>query len=154
MRKEQIGDLLRPSIEDLGCQLWGLELLSQGRHALLRIFIEREGSVTLEDCEKVSRQVSLVLDVEDPIQTAYTLEVSSPGLDRQLFSADQYPAYIGAKLKVRLRSNFEGRRNFTGQLVGLEKDDMVLRVGEDELVFPLESVERANVVPEFDDNSK
>lgn len=154
MRNDSIADLLRPTVEDMGCSLWGVEFLGQGRHGLLRIYIEREGGVTVEDCERVSRQVGVLLDVEDPIQSAYTLEVSSPGLDRRLFEAEQYEQYKGAKLKVRLRTNFEGRRNFTGRLAGLEDGDLVLQMGEDEIVFPLESVERANVVPEFDDKSK
>lgn len=154
MRNDSIADLLRPTIEDMGLTLWGVEFLSQGRHGLLRIYIESEGGVTVEDCERVSRQVGILLDVEDPIQGAYTLEVSSPGMDRRLFEAAQYEQYKGAKVKVRLRTNFEGRRNFTGRLAGIENGDLVLQLGEDELVLPLESVERANVVPEFDDKSK
>jgi ribosome maturation factor RimP len=138
----------------MGCRLWGVEFLSQGRHGLLRVFIDREEGITVEDCEKVSRQIGVLLDVEDPMPGPYTLEVSSPGMDRRLFEAEQYEEYKGAKVKIRLRTNFEGRRNFTGRLMGIEDGDLVLQVDEDELVLPLESVDRASVVPEFDDNSK
>jgi ribosome maturation factor RimP len=154
MRKDSITELLRPSIEDMGCRLWGVEFLSQGRHGLLRVFIDREGGVSVEDCERVSRQVGVLLDVEDPVQGPYTLEVSSPGMDRRLFEAAQYEEYKGAKVKIRLRTNFEGRRNFTGRLAGIEDGDVILQLDEDQIVLPLESVERANVVPEFDDNSR
>ncbi|MCL4161171.1 UNVERIFIED_CONTAM: hypothetical protein GTU68_020966 [Idotea baltica] len=133
----------------MGCELWGLEYLAQGKHAMLRIYIEKEDGVQVEDCEKVSRQVSAVLDVEDPIQSAYTLEVSSPGMDRLLFEKPQYEAFLGAQLKVRLRTNFEGRRNFSGVLAALEEDEVVLRAEDQEYVFPIESIDRAQVVPTF-----
>ena len=93
--KLQLQQLLEPVVESLGCSLWGLEYISQGRHTTLRLYIEAEGGVGVEHCEKVSRQVSAVMDVEDPISGEYTLEVSSPGLDRPLYTLEQFQAYVG-----------------------------------------------------------
>lgn len=148
-RQSEIKGLIEPAIQSMGCELWGVEYMAQGKHATLRIYIEKDGGVQVDDCEKVSRQVSAVLDVEDPIQSAYTLEVSSPGMDRLLFEKPQYEAFIGAELKVRLRVNFEGRRNFSGVLTGIEDDEVVLRAEDQEYVFPIESIDRAQVVPSF-----
>ena len=102
-REDQIESLLTATVEALGCELWGIEFLSQGRHSKLRVYIERPGGVTVDDCERVSREIGDLLDVEDVIPSAYTLEVSSPGLDRILFKAEQFQANVGAVVDVRLR---------------------------------------------------
>ena len=90
-KDQQITDMLRTTVEALGFELWGIEYLSQGRHSVLRVYIEAENGIAVEDCATVSEQVGSVLDVEDPITGEYTLEVSSPGMDRLLFKLDQYP---------------------------------------------------------------
>ena len=155
MRQTELDELLRPAIENMGLELWSLEFMSQGRRGLLRIFIdEQERGVTLEDCERVSREVSAVLDVEDPFAGAFTLEVSSPGLDRALHTKDQYERYVGSTLKVRLRIGYEGRRNFSGVLMGVEQEDVVLRNGEEEYLFPISSIENATVVPQLEQKDK
>lgn len=148
-RQSQIRDLIEPAVRAMDCELWGIEYLAQGKHTTLRIFIEKQDGVQVDDCEKVSKQVSAVLDVEDPIQAAYTLEVSSPGVDRILFERQQYEQFLGEQLKVRLRANFDGRRNFSGILVALEDEEVVLRVDDEEFVFPLEGIDKAQVVPNF-----
>ena len=148
-RETQIADLIRPTVEAMGSELWGIEYLPQGKHSTLRIFIDKEGGVGIDDCEQVSRQVSALMDVEDPIGGAYTLEVSSPGLDRLLFEKAHYQACIGSLVKIRLRMNYQGRRNFKGRLTALEDDEIVLRQGDEEFVFPLETLDKAQVVPEF-----
>jgi ribosome maturation factor RimP len=130
----------------LGLQLWGIEYLGQGRHTLLRVYIDKPEGVGIEDCAEASRQISGILDVEDPIKTEYTLEVSSPGIERTLFTLDQYRQYLGAELKLRLRQNFEGRRNFNGVLLEVGEDQITLMMGEDKVAFPLELIERANLV--------
>ncbi len=142
-------ELIEPSVIALGLQLWGLELLSQGRQSLLRIYIDSDNGVDVEDCAKVSRQVSGVLDVEDPISGEYTLEVSSPGMDRPLFTLDQYKAFIGHVVQVRLRMPFDGRRKFKGVLSGIEDEDIVLVVDQDEYLLPIEQIDKANIVPQF-----
>jgi ribosome maturation factor RimP len=142
--------MIAPIVAAMGCELWGLEYLSSGRNAMLRIYIERESDgVTVEDCEKVSRQVSSQLDVEDPIAGEYTLEVSSPGMDRPLYTLDQFEKYVGEDVALRLRFPHERRRNFKGRLNGVEGEDVLLIVDDHEYLFPLDSIEKANVVPRF-----
>lgn len=145
-------ELIEPVVKALGCELWGLEYHASGRRrGSLRIYIEKPDGVGLSDCEKVSRQVSSVLDVEDPIQGEYTLEVSSPGLDRPLYTLEQFAQYIGEQVKVRLRAPFDGRRQYKGQLTGLEDDEIKVLVDDHEYLLPIESIDKANVVPGFSD---
>lgn len=141
--------LLEPAINALGCELWGLEYLTQATRATLRIYIDKAEGIGVEDCEAVSRQVSAILDVEDPIRAEYTLEVSSPGMDRPLYTLAHYAAFAGAEIKLRLRVAFEGRRKFSGLLKGVEEDEVVLEVDGEEYVLPFELIEKCNVVPKF-----
>jgi ribosome maturation factor RimP len=134
----------------LGCELWGLELQAGGKTKLLRIFIDRaEEGVGIEDCERVSRQSSAVLDVEDVINGEYILEVSSPGMDRPLYELSQYEQYIGEDISLRLRFPYEGRRNFKGRLTGVDGDEIIVVATDHEFLFPVEGIEKANVVPRF-----
>ncbi|SDT91966.1 ribosome maturation factor RimP [Pseudomonas pohangensis] len=147
---EQLQALLAPVIEALGYECWGLEFLSQGRHSLLRIYIDHANGILVEDCEKVSRQVSGVLDVEDPISNEYTLEVSSPGMDRPLFTLEQFAKHAGELVKIKLRSPYEGRRNYQGSLRGVEEQDVVVLVDDHEYLLPIDLIDKANIVPRFD----
>lgn len=149
-REKDIEALLAPLVEGHGCELWGIEFLSQGRHSRLRVFIEKPDGVGLEDCERISRDVSDLLDVEDVIPQAYTLEVSSPGMDRILFKPDQYRRSVGETVDVRLHFPFEGSKRVVGILAGLEDDEIVVQAGEEEYVLPLENIQRARLVPRFD----
>lgn len=139
--------MLRATVEALGFELWGVEYLSQGKHSLLRVFIDREEGIQVDDCARVSEQVSAVLDVEDPITGEYTLEVSSPGMDRLLFELDQYSMFVGEVLELKLRSAFEGRRNFKGVLKGIEGEDIVLQVDDHEYLLPHSAIDKARVQP-------
>ncbi|TWI50859.1 ribosome maturation factor RimP [Pseudomonas duriflava] len=147
---EQLQVMLAPVIEALGYQCWGVEYISQGRHSLLRVYIDHINGILVEDCEKVSRQVSGVLDVEDPIPGEYTLEVSSPGMDRPLFTLEQFAAFAGEVVKVKLRSPYEGRRNFQGLLRGVEEQDVIVQVDDHEYLLPIELIDKANVIPRFE----
>jgi ribosome maturation factor RimP len=144
-REEKLRDLLAPTVEAQGFQLWGLEHHSQGRRSLLRLYIDAEDGVDVDDCARVSEQVSALLDVEEPISGDYVLEVSSPGVDRRLFRPDQYAAYIGEELEVRLRRPYEGRRKFCGVLRGMEDGDVVLLVDDHEYLLPFGDIERAQL---------
>jgi len=146
-KDQQITDMLRTTVEALGYDLWGIEYLSQGRHSVLRVYIDAENGIAVEDCAKVSEQVGSVLDVEDPITGEYTLEVSSPGMDRLLFRLDQYPAYVGEVLELRLRVPFEGRRKFKGVLTGIEGEDVVIQVDDHEYLLPHSAVDKARIEP-------
>jgi len=142
-------ELIEPSVVALGYQLWGIEMVSQGRHSMLRIYIDAENGIGVDDCANVSRQVSGILDVEDPISGEYTLEVSSPGMDRPLFTLEQYKAFVGHVLQVKLRMPFDGRRRFKGVLKGFEDEDIVLVVDQEEYLLPIDHIEKANIVPQF-----
>jgi ribosome maturation factor RimP len=147
---EQLKALIEPVVNGLGCQLWAVEYVSRGKRSSLRVFIDAEDGVDVEDCARVSRQLGSMLDVEDPVRGQYTLEVSSPGLDRRLYTIEQFERFKGAAVKVSLRSPFEGRRRYTGILCGIDDGrDVVIRAGDQEYLFPLEQIEKANVVPGF-----
>jgi ribosome maturation factor RimP len=144
---DQLNELIRPVVEAMGCELWGIEQLSMGRYSKVKIYIDSKKGVDIEDCAKVSRQVSSLLDVEDPMNGDYTLEVSSPGLSRRLFKLDHYAAFIGSEVRIRLKRPYEGQRKYSGQLRGVEGDEIILGYQDEEVLFPFEEIERANVVP-------
>ncbi|EMV7335040.1 ribosome maturation factor RimP [Pseudomonas aeruginosa] len=147
---EQLQALLAPVVEALGYECWGVEFISQGRHSVLRVYIDRPEGILIDDCEAVSRQVSGILDVEDPISGEYTLEVSSPGMDRPLFTLEQFAKHAGEQVKIRLRSPYEGRRNYQGILRGVEAQDVVVLVDDHEYLLPIDSIDKANIIPRFD----
>ncbi|MGK7128703.1 ribosome maturation factor RimP [Pseudomonas aeruginosa] len=147
---EQLQALLAPVVEALGYECWGVEFISRGRHSVLRVYIDRPEGILIDDCEAVSRQVSGILDVEDPISGEYTLEVSSPGMDRPLFTLEQFAKHAGEQVKIRLRSPYEGRRNYQGILRGVEEQDVVVLVDDHEYLLPIDSIDKANIIPRFD----
>ena len=144
-RENKLRLLLQPTVEALGFELWGVEHLVQGRRSVLRVYIERPGGISVDDCAAVSGQVSAVLDVQDPIGGEYTLEVSSPGLDRRLFDLAQYDRYPGETIDLRLRMPFEGRRRFRGRLKGVEGGDVVVQVDDHEYLLPFDTIDKARV---------
>ena len=147
---QQLQAILAPVVEAMEYQCWGVEFVSQGRHSVLRVFIEHEQGISVDDCEKVSHQLSAVLDVEDPISGEYTLEVSSPGMDRPLFTLEQFAAYVGQRVKIKMRVAVEDRRNFQGILRAVEDQDVVVQVDEYEYLLPIDFIDKANVIPVFD----
>ena len=150
-RHQQLTEMLAPVVESMGFVFWGLEFMSNGKHSMLRIFIDHEDGITVDNCADVSRQISSVLDVEDPISQEYNLEVSSPGVDRPIFTLEQYAALAGNIVEVRLRMAFDGRRKFKGRLVGVEQEDVVVHVDDNEYLLPFELIDKAHVVPQFKD---
>lgn len=150
-RIKQLEDILRPVVEGLGYEYWGIEFRARGHESMLRLFIDdAENGISIEDCETVSRQVSSVMDVEDPIQSEYTLEVSSPGMDRPLFELAQFQTFAGHNVQIRLRMAFEGRRKFKGLLKGVEGDDVIVVVDDHEYLLPFDSIDKAQIVPVFE----
>ena len=149
-REKEIEELLAPCAALENCEIWGIEYLSQGRYSQLRVYIDREGGVSVTDCERVSRRVSDMLDVEELITGGYTLEVSSPGMDRILFKPVQYEASVGERIEVRLNYPFEGRKRIVGVLTGVKNDEAIVQVDEEEYLLPLENVQRARLIPQFD----
>ncbi|MBQ0832046.1 MULTISPECIES: ribosome maturation factor RimP [unclassified Marinobacter] len=148
---KQLEDILQPVVEGLGYEFWGIDYRSQGYQSLLRVFIDdAENGIGIDDCEKVSRQISGVMDVEDPIKTEYTLEVSSPGMDRPLFRPEHYQAFVGHQVQIRLRMAFDGRRKFQGLIKAVEGDDVVVIVDDHEYLLPFDSIEKAHIIPVFE----
>lgn len=149
-RQETLQKLIEPAVAALGFELWGIEYSAQGKHSKLVVFIDHPDGVGVDNCADVSRQVSALLDVEDPIPGQYQLEVSSPGMDRPLFSLSHFERYAGHTIRLRLRAPFEGQRRFKGLLAGIDEDEVLLQFGEEEYGFPIETIEQARVVPGFD----
>ena len=146
-----------PTVEGLGCQLWGIQVLPQGGKTLLRVYIDKLGGANLGDCQKVSNQLSALFLVEPPLAGAYLLEVSTPGLDRILFDWAHYESHIGKRLQIRLRVTQAGHRQFQGQLMAVdhEKRSIELMTGEQERVTILfGDIQQARVVPEWPKHAK
>ncbi|GHG73638.1 ribosome maturation factor RimP [Alishewanella longhuensis] len=148
-QEQQLTELLAPTVEAAGYQLWGIELVRAGRHTTLRIFIDKAEGIMVEDCALVSREVSALLDVEDPIPNEYTLEVSSPGMDRPLFTEAQFTQYVGQKIEVKLTVPQEGRRKFKGLLTSFDGDMLVMEVDGKPCSLLFDNIDKANVVPVF-----
>ena len=141
--------MLQGAVEDLDCELWGIECQRAGRFMTVRLFIDKEGGVGVDDCADVSRQVSAILDVEDPIADKYNLEVSSPGLDRPLFTLEQFQRYVGEDIAVHLRIPVLDRRKWQGKLEKIENDMLTLIVDGQEQVLIFGNIQKANVIAKF-----
>jgi ribosome maturation factor RimP len=147
MSKQEIIRLLEPTIDRLGYELTDVELKLGGRSGLLRLYIDKEGGVDIDDCEAVSHQVSAILDVEDPIPGNYTLEVSSPGLDRTLTKPAHFQRFMGENIKVRLRFPVDGRRNFRGALKSADDENIEVEVDGEGHRLPISTIESVRLVP-------
>jgi ribosome maturation factor RimP len=144
---EHLRRLLEPSVRQLGYELAVIEFRPGRGRSLLRLYIDSPNGVTVDDCAKVSRQVSAVLDVEDPIPGEYTLEVSSPGLDRPLARQQDFERYAGEKVKLKTAVPVNGRRSFTGRLLGIEAGQVVLDIDGVRIELPWDAIEQARLVP-------
>ena len=141
--------MLTPAVEMLGFQLHGLEFVQAGRHSTLRVYIDHEDGISVDNCADASRQISAILDVEDPITNEYDLEVSSPGVDRPLFKQDHYEKAQGEEVRVRTKLPQDGRRNFKGDLVAVSSDMITLKSDGEEHLIMLSNIERANIIAKF-----
>jgi ribosome maturation factor RimP len=149
-RAEEIRDLLAPTVEALGFELLGVEYAPSTGNSLLRLYIEvPDRPVGIEDCEAVSREVSALLDVEDPIPGEYNLEVSSPGIDRPLFGAAQFARFVGEQAKLCLRIPQEGRRRLQGRIARVEGGTVVIAEEKAEYAVAEANIEKARLVPDF-----
>lgn len=149
-RIDVLRTLLEPAVHAVGMTLWGIEFVAQGRHSVLRLYIDSENGVSVDDCERVSHQASAILDVEDPISGEYHLEVSSPGMDRPLFTFEQMARQVGQNIKVKLQMAMAGRRNFTGTLTEAKEDKLTFVVEGQPLSISFNQIDKANLVPTFD----
>jgi len=147
MSREGLIKLLEPTIERMGFELTDLELKLGGQDGLLRIFIDKDDGIGVDDCESVSRQVSAILDVEDPLPGNYTLEVSSPGLDRTLTKPAHFQRFMGADVRVKLRFPLEGRRNFRGSLTSADEEKIEVEVDGQSHSLAIATIESARLIP-------
>jgi len=153
--ENDIETLLSPAIEALGLELWGVEFRPGSGNALLRLYIDAAGrAVTVEDCETVSREVSARLDVHDPIDSHYTLEVSSPGLDRPLFKPAHFARFIGAIAKIELEFAQAGRRRFQGVILAATEEAVTIEQDGQPVVLAPASIQKARLVPVFEAPAK
>jgi ribosome maturation factor RimP len=147
---DSLTGLIEPAITALGYELVGVEQVPQGRHSVVRIYIDAEQGISLADCERVSHQVSGILDVEDPIRGQYSLEVSSPGLDRPLFTLAHYARYIGQPVKLRLRVPQAGRRKLSGVIRAVNGEVITLQEQDANVIeLHLNDIDKANLVPDY-----
>src|SRR6185295_12927296 len=148
--RSRLRGMLQPGVEALGFELVDAELVGGGGSPTLRVYIDSPKGITVEDCADVSRQISAILDVEDPIPGSYTLEVSSPGLDRPLVTPEDFRKRLGETVKAKLRRpDLTGRRNFTGKLLEVRSEGIVLEVDNEQHVLAFDVIDRARLVPKF-----
>lgn len=141
-----VEELVSPLLVDMGIELVEVEFRREGHGWVLRLYIDREGGVTLDDCAAVSREVSRYLEVEEPIEHAYHLEVSSPGLERPLRKKEDFIRFAGRKVRIKLQQKVEEQRVYVGTLQGMEGEDILLLVDERQLHFPLADISKARLV--------
>ena len=149
--QDKLTELLRPAVEGLNYELVGVEHLPMGKHTVLRVYIDSPNGITVKDCSDVSHQVSGVLEVEEPIKGAFTLEVSSPGIDRPLFNFEQFKKFVGSKVKLKLYHAIEGKRKITGVIESIEGDDINVKDAESEQTFQLQidDIDKANIISDI-----
>jgi ribosome maturation factor RimP len=151
MLEKRVHDLITPILQDLGLELWSCQLNQQGHHSSLRVFIDRaDGTpVSLDDCSKVSRELSAVMDVEDVIKSRYNLEVSSPGMDRTLSTIRHFSRYVGHQVKVKLRVMQSSHRQFTGTIEKVEGNTISFQLEKEVLAVLLSDIQKANLIVNF-----
>jgi ribosome maturation factor RimP len=149
--QDKITDLLKPAVEGLGYELVGIEHLPMGKHSILRIYIDSPEGITVNDCSSVSHQVSGVLEVEEPIKGAFTLEVSSPGIDRPLFNFEQFKQFVGRKVKLKLYHAIDGKRKITGLIESVEDDKIKINEIDSDSTYQLQidDIDKANIITEL-----
>jgi ribosome maturation factor RimP len=150
--REKLENLIKPVVTAMGYELWGIELHAQGAHSILRVFIDSDQGVNLDDCSRVSYQLEGLLDVENPITYKYTLEVSSPGLDRALLTFDHFRRFIGSMARIKLISKKPGtKHNYLGKIMEV-KDDIIkiMNVDGEEMNLKLEQIDKARLAPNFE----
>lgn len=155
--KNALRELAEPLVESMGLALWGIEHTGEGGRPVVRLYIEAQDGVTVDQCAKVSRALSVALDVEDMIPGRYVLEVSSPGLDRMFFEPGQMAPYVGQTVDVTLVEAHEGRRHFKGELESVRGDEITLRTEDGTVALDWNSMKKARLCfepPEKDTGRK
>jgi ribosome maturation factor RimP len=145
-----LSKLFEPVVESMGYELVGVELIGAGAYGTLRVYIDRDSGVSLDDCAAISHQISGILDVEEPIKQAYDLEVSSPGIERPLFKLVDFERYAGKTARIKLAVGLLGRKNFKGELQGVADSKLVtIEVDGEVFDLPYADIAKANLVGDF-----
>lgn len=132
---ERVFDLAKPVVEEEGCSLWNVEYVREAGTWYLRVFIDKEGGVGIDDCERISRRLDPILDEEDPIPDSYVFEVGSAGADRELKRPSDFEQFMGSAVEVRLYQPLEGRKSYVGELRGYDKGSVSILDGKRERSF-------------------
>ncbi len=148
--RNQVFDIASPVIEDIGFELIDVEYLSMNGRWVLRLYLDREGGITIDDCVSVSRELGDLLDIKDIINHEYVLEVSSPGLNRPLKRDRDFVKFIGKKIKCKMMRPLDGRKNFSGCLKDFKENTVFLETESGLFELPLCDIEKTNLVYEFD----
>ena len=147
---QDLTQLFEPVVESMGYELVGVEFVGGGGHGTLRVYIDRDDGVSVDDCAAISHQISGILDVEEPIQQAYDLEISSPGIDRPLFKLADFERFAGHMVKIKLAVGLQGRKNFKGELQGVADPQLItVQVDGETFDLPFADIARANLVGEL-----
>ncbi|KGQ69967.1 ribosome maturation factor RimP [Chelonobacter oris] len=148
--EQKIQELIQDSVDALDCELVGIECQRSGRYLTVRVYIDKQGGVSVDDCADVSREVSAIMDVEDLIADKYNLEVSSPGLDRPLFTLAHYQRFIGQDVAIHLRVPVSDRRKWSGKLESVEGDVITLLVDDNPYAFAFGNIQKGNIIYKFE----
>jgi ribosome maturation factor RimP len=146
----KLNGLIQPLVEDLGYEFVGLVHNANPKHSVLRVYIDAEEGVGLKDCERVSREVAALLDVENPIRGHYNLEISSPGLDRPLFTGEHYRQFKGEQAQLSLFAPEHGRRKVKGEILGQDETHVKMLVDDAEFAFRFDNIAKARLVPDYE----
>jgi ribosome maturation factor RimP len=149
MLRDELSQLLGPVVASRGVELWELEYATRPGGGLLRLYIDSPQGITVDDCERVSRAVSDVLDEQDPIPGEYTLEVSSPGLDRVLRKREHFARFAGEQVRVEMREPIAGRKRFMGRLIAVAEQEITLSVDGTKVGLPIDEIHKARLVPQM-----
>jgi ribosome maturation factor RimP len=147
---QKLNELLQPLVEELGYEFVGLEYNSNPKHSVLRIYIDHENGVGIEDCEAVSRETAALLDVKDPIRSRYNLEVSSPGLDRPLFTPAHYSEFTGCEAQINLFAPQDGRRKFSGPILSAGESSVTIEQDGSEVTLDFDNIAKAKLIPDYE----
>ena len=146
MDTNYIKEILTKDIESLGCDIWGIEFFGKNKNQTLRIYIDNNHGISVEDCEKVSKHVIKILDVENDFSNKYLLEVSSPGLERKFFKKEQYSAYIQSSIKVRYINGLNKKTTVKGILSKVTTDNLFIKSRDAVQEIPFSSIIQANLI--------
>jgi len=150
MSLQVLNELLQPLVEDLGYEFIGLEYNPNPKHSVLRIYIDHENGVGIQDCETVSRETAALLDVKDPIKSHYNLEVSSPGLDRPLFTPAHFSEFTGSEVQINLFAPQDGRRKFTGPILSAGESSVSIEQDGSEVTLDYDNIAKAKLIPDYE----